>query len=320
METAAMDTKTDSSLPLDCLIVGAGPAGLIAATYLARYRRKIRVVDSGGSRASLIPVSHNYPGFPDGINGKVLLARLREQAQNYEVEIVQARVERLERGEDGIFTAYYGGARGDTLVQARTVILATGVVDIEPELPNVIDAVKQGYVRHCPICDGYEVIDQKVAIVGSGKKLMREALFIRNYTPHLTVFALGREHELNDEDRAALLERNIDVIDEPIEEVFIESGKIVAIKSRSGKAYRFDTLYSALGTKVRSDLAQALGAEVDEDGDLLVDRKRLQTSVPGLYAAGDVVSGLSQISVAAGHAAIASTAIHHYLNRQQGNY
>lgn len=311
-----METQHDAASPLDCLIIGAGPAGLIAATYLARYRRKIKVIDAGSSRASLIPVSHNYPGFPDGINGKALLARLREQVQHYEVDVVQGRVERLERGEDGMFTAYYD----KQALPAKTVILATGGVDIEPELPNVIDAVRQGYVRHCPICDGYEVIDQKVAIVGSGKKLMREALFIRHYTPHLTVFALGREHELSEEDRAALLEKNIEVIDEPIEEVFIEGGKIVAIKSRSGKAYQFDTLYSALGTKVRSELAQALGAEIDEDGDLLVDRKRLQTSVPGLYAAGDVVSGLSQISVAAGHAAIATTAIHHYLNKKQGNY
>jgi thioredoxin reductase (NADPH) len=311
-----MQTEHGDPSPLDCLIIGAGPAGLIAATYLARYRCNIKIIDAGSSRAALIPVSHNYPGFPDGINGKALLARLREQAQNYHVEILEGKVERLERNESGIFTARYG----DTAMQARTMILATGGLDIEPDLPNVIDAVRQGYVRHCPICDGYEVIDQKVAIVGCGKKLMREALFIRNYTPHLTVFALGREHDLTDEDRAALLERNIEVIDEPIEEAFIEGGKIVAIKSKSGKAYRFDTLYSALGTKVRSELAQALGAEVDEDGDLLVDRKRLQTSVPGLYAAGDVVSGLSQISVAAGHAAIASTAIHHYLNKQQGNY
>jgi thioredoxin reductase (NADPH) len=311
-----MESGTDTSPLLDCLIIGAGPAGLIAATYLARYRRNIRIIDAGNSRASLIPVSHNYPGFPDGINGKALLARLRDQAQNYQVEIEAGRVERLERREDGTFVAYCG----NKAVHARTVILATGVVDIEPELPNVIDAVRKGYVRHCPICDGYEVIDQKVAIVGTGAKLMREALFIRNYTPHLTVFSLGENHDLDDQQRSALQERGIEVIEEPIAEVFIENGKIVALKGKSGKPHRFDTLYSALGTKVCSDLAQALGADVDADGDLLVDRKRLQTSVPGLYAVGDVVSGLSQISVGAGHAAVASTAIHHYLNKQEGNY
>lgn len=310
-----METQ-ENTAPLDCLIIGAGPAGLIAATYLARYRRRIKIIDAGKSRASLIPVSHNYPGFPDGINGKDLLARLREQVQNYKVEILQGWVEKLERQEDGSFIAHHGKQSE----HARTVILATGGVDIEPELPNVIDAVRQGYVRHCPICDGYEVIDQKVAIVGTGKKLMREALFLRNYTPQLTVFALGEHHDLEDEDRKALKECNIEVIDDPIEEVLIEGGKILAIKGKDGREFRFDTLYSALGTKIQSELAQALGAEVDSDGDLIVDRKRLQTSVPGLYAAGDVVSGLSQISVAAGHAATASTAIHHYLNRKQGNY
>lgn len=123
---------------LDCLIIGAGPAGLIASTYLARYRRNIMVIDAGSSRAALIPVSHNYPGFPDGINGEVLLSRLREQAQQYHVKITQATVNRLDRQEDGLFIAHYGPDR----VFARTVILATGGVDIEPKLPNVLNAVK----------------------------------------------------------------------------------------------------------------------------------------------------------------------------------
>lgn len=301
----------NSNLTLDCLIIGAGPAGLIASTYLARYRRSIKVIDSGSSRASLIPVSHNYPGFPDGINGEELLARLREQSRHYGVDITRATVNRLERQEDGLFIAYYGADR----VTARTVILATGGVDIEPRLPNVIDAVKQGYIRHCPICDGYEVIDQNVAVIGYGKHLVREALFIRHYTKNLSVFALRRDLELSKEDYSELSEHGIRVIEEPIADVTIENGKIVAFKGKGGTAYHFDTLYSALGTKVRSELAVALDADHDPDGDILVDRKRMLTSVPGLYAAGDVVSGLSQISIAAGHAALAATAIHHFLNR-----
>lgn len=298
--------------PLDCLIIGAGPAGLIAATYLARYRRNILVIDGESSRAALIPVSHNYPGFPDGINGETLLMRLREQVSHYQVRIAKGMVSRLEKDGQGVFTAYLP----DEAIQAKTVILATGGEDIEPDLPDVIGAVKQGFIRHCPICDGYEVIDQKVGIVGTGKKLIKEALFIRHYTPHVTVFSLGQPLELEENDQVTLKENGIHIIEEPVREVKIESGRIIAFKGKSGASYAFDTLYSALGTRIRSELAQALGAEHDTDGDLIVDRKRLQTSIPGLYAAGDVVSGLSQISVAAGHAAIASTAIHHYLTRQ----
>jgi thioredoxin reductase (NADPH) len=296
----------------DCLIVGAGPAGLIAAIYLARYRRRVKLVDAGSSRASLIPTSHNYPGFPDGIGGDEILARLRQQARRYGVEITDGVVDRLSIQDDGSFI----GNCGAEAIHAATVLLATGVIDIEPELPKLADAIKQGYVRHCPICDGYEVIDQKVAVIGYGKKLVKEALFIRTYTSDLTLFSLGRELELEDTDRTLLADHGIRIIEDPIAEVCIEGRKIEALRSADGKAHRFDTLYSALGTKVRSELAIDLGVECDDLGDLLVDPKRLQTSLPGLYAAGDVVNGLNQISVAAGHAAVAATSIHHKLSRQ----
>jgi thioredoxin reductase (NADPH) len=307
-------SKTDR--PVDCLIVGAGPAGLITATYLARYRRNVKLIDAGSSRASLIPTSHNYPGFPDGISGDEILARLRAQAQRYGVKITSGVVDRLHKQDDGFFIGNYGA----NSVQAATVVLATGVIDIEPELPKLTDAIKQGYVRHCPICDGYEVIDQKVAVIGHGEHLFKEALFIRNYTADLTLFSLGRAIDLTDAQRKRLFEQGIQIMEEPIAEVFIEGARISALRGIDDKMHRFDTLYSALGTKVRSELARDLEVECDERGDLLVDLKRLQTSVPGLYAAGDVVNGLNQISVAAGHAAVAATSIHHKLSKDFGAY
>jgi thioredoxin reductase (NADPH) len=305
--------KTDQ--PLDCLIVGAGPAGLIAAIYLARFRRNIRIIDAGSSRASLIPMSHNYPGFPDGISGDELLARLRSQVSRYGVSITAGVVDRIGKQDDGSFIGSYG----TDSVKARTVVLATGVIDIEPELPKLTEAIKQGYIRHCPICDGYEVIDRKVAVIGYGKILVKEALFIHHFTADLTLLSSGRETGLSDLDRKIMSENKIRIIEEPIAEVNIEGGRISALRAESGVIYHFDTVYSALGARVRSDLARELGADCDEQGDLLVDHKRLQTSVPGLYAAGDVVNGLNQISVAAGHAAIVATAIHHSLSRNFGN-
>src|SRR3954468_14848735 len=109
---------------LDCLIVGGGPAGLTAAIYLARYRRKTRLVDSGESRAALIPESHNYPGFR-GIAGPDLLRRLRDQAGLYGAVLERGRVSALNRGDDGIFIAKAGSSE----IQARFVLLATGLVD-----------------------------------------------------------------------------------------------------------------------------------------------------------------------------------------------
>jgi thioredoxin reductase (NADPH) len=300
---------------LDCLIIGAGPAGMIAATYLARYRRRIQTIDAGSSRARLIPLSHNCPGFPDGVGGDELLQRLRSQAGRYGANVTNGNVEKLERDGEGFFSATFASDGHQKVVRAWNVLLATGVIDLEPALPNLEGAIRQGYVRHCPICDGYEVIDKKVAVIGTGKKLVKEALFIQTYTPYLTLFSLDRPIDLNDADRRLLARRKIEVIEEPVGEVRMEGKRIAALVGASGTVREFDTVYSALGTTVRSELARTLGAECDRFGDLIVDNRRMQTSVPGLYAAGDVVNGLNQIAVAAGHAAIAATSIHHRLEK-----
>jgi thioredoxin reductase (NADPH) len=293
---------------LDCVIIGGGPAGLSAAIYLARYRRNIKVIDAGASRAALIPLSHNYPGFPDGINGNELLARLHAQALRYGERVTSSVVHRIERLEDGDFFCFYG----DDAVRTRTVLLATGMTDIEPDIPDLREAIRRGHIRYCPICDGYEAIGKKVGIIGSVRRCVNEAMFIRHYTEDLTLLTLGNTMSLQDQDREVLLAANIRVIEEPISEVFLDGSRIKAVRMYSGATHGFDALYSMLGVEVRSDLALDLGAQCDEDGNLLVD-PHFQTSVPGLYAAGDVVSGLNQISVATGHAAIASTAIHNRL-------
>ena len=290
---------------LDCLIVGGGPAGLITAIYLARYRRDARVIDAGGSRASLIPTSHNYPGFPDGISGRELLVRLREQSRRYGAVLTAGNVDRLERVADGTFRAN----AGTETIEARTVVIATGAMDVEPSLPNIHDAIRTGLVRHCPICDGYEVIDKEVAVIGRGIKGVNEARFIRHYTDKLTLFTLGTDHQIAPHDRASLEACGIRVVDETLAEVCTNEGQIVGLQTRSGTIYRFDTLYSALGCRVRSDLARGAGAACDDVGQIVVD-ERLRTTVEGLFAVGDVCNDLNQIAVGAGHAAIAATTIH----------
>lgn len=292
---------------IDCLVIGGGPAGLTAAIYLARFRRDIRVIDSGASRASLIPTSHNYPGFPDGIGGRELLERLREQARRYGAALTAGCVEDLARSGE-----HFIARCGTETVEARVVLLAMGVVDIEPELPNLKDAIRSGLIRHCPICDGFEVIGQSIAVIGTGSKAVREARFIRHYTDRLTLFTLGDYNGIPDPDLALLAADGIAVVDEPLEEVCCESGLIVGLKVRSGRMHRFDTLYSALGAKVRSELALALGAKCDATGQIVVDDK-LRTTVTNVYAVGDVANDLNQIAVGAGHAAIAATCIHNCL-------
>jgi thioredoxin reductase (NADPH) len=291
---------------IDCIIVGAGPAGLTAAIYLTRFRRNIMVFDAGHSRAAAIPLTHNYPGFPDGISGKDLLARMHAQAARYGARVTCAKVDRLEKRLDGNFACFYG----DEVALGATVLLATGTLDRQPRIPELEEAIRRGYVRHCPICDGYEAHGKKVVMLAGGTKTLSEALFIRHFAEDLTVIAASAD-DLSDQDRETLRRADIKVIDDPMVEARVDGSDIVAQCER-GEARRFDTLYSMLGGSPRSELARHLGADCDDTGNLVVDA-HLHTSISGLYAAGDVVSSLSQISVATGQAAIAATAIHNSL-------
>jgi thioredoxin reductase (NADPH) len=292
----------------DCLIVGGGPAGLTAATYLARYLRRTCVVDDGQSRALLIPESHNYPGFR-GIAGPDLLRRLREQAAQYGAHLVRGRVDDLTREADGTFAAGIDGKR----VRARRVLLATGIVDEKPAVEGLEEVVYLGAIRFCPICDGYEARDQRIGVLGPVKTACNKALFLRTYSADVMLLATDHPQSAPAEVRTRLAEAGIVVAPKPV--VAIErAGEQIAAVLQGGERCPLDVLYPALGCDVRSDLATALGARCTDRGNLYVDDCQ-QTSVPGLYAAGDVVTDLHQISVATGHAAIAATGMHNSLER-----
>jgi thioredoxin reductase (NADPH) len=289
----------------DVLVVGAGPAGLIAAVYLARFRRSVVLVDAGHSRAVRIPRSHNYPGYPDGITGSELTASLRAQARRYGIEPTAATVETL-RPVGNVFEATWEGGKAS----ARIVMLATGATDVEPRLPHVAEALQTGALRYCPVCDGFEVIDQHVGLLVDGAAGVGEALYLRHFTPRLTVFRASPEVRLPQAERDRLRRAGIRVVDAPLASARLWNGRVTL---RHGEEETVcDTVYSALGMDVHSGLAVGLGAEVDATGYLRVDAHQ-RTTVPGLFAAGDVASGLNQISVASGGAAIASATIHREL-------
>lgn len=293
--------------PLDCVVVGAGPAGLTAAIYLARFRRRFVVVDSGASRAAWIPRSRNHPGFPCGVRGATLLKRMRRQAEEFGAQIRAGHVAELVRDEDGFRLGLEDGA-----LAARKVILATGVVDNEPDIPGVREAVAGGLVRVCPICDGFEVIDRSVAVIGADAHAAAEAVFLTTYTPRVSLIHVGPPEALAPATRAELARAGIALIETPIESVALDAGRLVAFCFAKQAPQRFDVVYSALGVTPRTNLALRAGAALDDGGRLFVGDHQ-ETSVPGLYAAGDVVRGLNQISTAEGEGAIAATDVHNAL-------
>jgi thioredoxin reductase (NADPH) len=290
--------------PLDCLIIGGGPAGLTAAIYLARFRLDILVVDGGNSRASWIPCSHNHAGYPDGINGKELLRLMREQGQKYGAKIVDGRVTRLDRDADGLFSADWGGGTQ----RARSVLLATGVTNrrppMDPELHD--DAMARGLIRYCPICDGYEVTDKRIGVIGSGTNGVGEAIFLRSYTCDVTLIAPDKALDLTGEERRKLEEANVTLVDGPAEAIGVTE-KCITVDTAQG-LMTFDSVYPALGSDTHTGLGEMVGAKLADDGCFLCDLK-MRTSVEGLYAAGDVVHGLDQISHAMGEGGQAATTI-----------
>lgn len=291
---------------VDCLIVGAGPAGLTAATYLARFKRRIALVDAGHSRASYIPRTHNYPGFPGGINGNELLERLREQAGRYGASVTTGVVESLSK--EDVFVANVEGGR----LRARRVLLATGIVDKEPEMPRLREAIAAGCIRLCPICDGHEVIDRKVAVYGPVGSTVSHAIFMRTFSEDVTLLVPRADTPATAGQRRRLEEAGVRFVPNAVCEMAMDDERKATVRLDDGSSLRFDTLYPSLGSRMRSEFALALGAECTGEAEIKVDARQ-QTSVEGLYAAGDVVSALNQISVAVGHAAIAATAIHNSL-------
>ncbi len=249
---------------LDCLIVGGGPAGLTAAIYLARFKRRFAVVDAGEPRAAWIPVSHNIPFFADGIPGPEILARQREHVGQYGTRVLAGTVTELRRAPDGGGFAATVEEKGGAprRIGARRVLLATGAVDVEPDLPDLPGAVRRGLVRYCPICDGYESRDRRIAVIGHGKRGAGEAGFIaRTYSDDVTLLTLGCPmDDLGREERERLEGQGVKIVEEPVAALDVRGDRIAALRTGGGRELRFDVLYSALGLRYRTDLGRALGA------------------------------------------------------------
>jgi thioredoxin reductase (NADPH) len=300
----------DTANHQDCCIVGGGPAGLTVAIFLARFRRRALVLDGGASRANLIPKSHNHPAFPDGIGGPALLRRMRDQLAAFGSPPVAESATSITREDDGTFRITAG--RHWT---ADFVVFATGVVDVLPDIADATEKVREGLLRCCPICDAYEVIGRHLAVLGSRPCAAGEALFLTTYSPHVTLLTLGTPAEISDDEFARLRAAGVAVVTEPVAEIATDAGGVrVQLPKRS---LRFDAVYAGLGVRPRTELAAALGIELDAGGRIVTDHRQ-RCSVPGCYAAGDAVTGLNQIGVAMAQGEIAAVDIHNRLRDREG--
>jgi thioredoxin reductase (NADPH) len=294
---------------LDAVVVGAGPAGLTAAIYLGRFRRRCVVLDDGQSRARWIPTSHNIPGFTAGIGGETFLNTLKEQALRYGAKIRPIRAVSLTVSND-IFTLL----TDEGPIHSHYVLLATGVRDHLPAVEGAPEAVMRSLLRLCPICDAFEAIDKRIAVIGDSALGEREAEFLRNYSNQVTLLHIGSSTLASAASVPAA--DGIERVAIQLSDLHIQEDR-VTLSSQQGERH-FDVVYVALGCSPQHDLARSLLASCDEHGTLKVNAHQ-ETSVPRLYAAGDVVRGLNQVVVAAAESAIAATDIHNKLRGSHGD-
>lgn len=297
----------------DCLIVGGGPAGLTAAIYLGRFHRRVVVVDKGEGRLAMIPVTRNHAGYPGGIPGRELLARMRTQAAEFGAELREGEVTALAGAEDRFTATTAGGAT----ITARTVLLATGVVNLRPPVDEDTHAaaVAAGKLRYCPICDAFEQTGKRIGVLGASEHAVAEALFLRSYTDDLVMLTLA-EPELDRADLRDIERAGVRLVRTAISG-FDFAGEGVRVTLADGGEVALDTLYPALGSHTRNDLGAMLGTDLSE-GECFLTDPQMRTSVAGVYAAGDAVEGLDQISIAMGTGAQAAVTIHNDLRKRDG--
>ncbi|MBY5635167.1 NAD(P)/FAD-dependent oxidoreductase [Rhizobium leguminosarum] len=296
---------------LDALVVGAGPGGMTAAIYLARLNRKIAVVDSGHSRALLIPRSRNHPAFPEGIEGFELLRRMRLQLQNFGVDTVTGAVRRLRRCEAGCFVVEFTGGR----IWANNIVLATGIRDIFPPVDDAADLVRSGHLRFCPICDGYEIAGRPAVVIGATERAASEARFLKSFTTDIAIATLGNTLHVTAETMDRLIDDGVTIRCERLVRCSRSEHGTVDLVLEASQVLEKVVLYSALGVRPNSRLAQRLEVALEKDRRIKVDPHQ-GTNIEGVYAVGDVVTGLNQLGVSMAQGEIAALAIHNRLREK----
>jgi thioredoxin reductase len=292
----------------DVIIIGAGAAGLSAGLVLARAQADVLIVDAGQPRNA--PAEHMH-GFVsrDGMPPRDFLAAGRAEVASYGGRFVRAAVATIARSADGSFRVTFGDGM---IATSRALLVATGLVDELPDIPGV--AERWGtLVHHCPYCHGHEVRQQRIAVIGGFQRemSMKQAGLLRRYSDRVTFIANGIElspHELH-----RLTAFGVAVVDGTVAQLLGAPGALEAVELSDGRTVECDAAFIAPHQAPHDALLKSLGCEADPDTGLVVADGFGQTSVPGVWAAGNVVTPTAQVITAAGAGSATAIAINGWL-------
>jgi thioredoxin reductase len=297
----------------DCIVIGAGPAGLSASLFLTRYLHTTLTFHHNNPRNEYAHGVHGFLGH-HGIPPAELLARGRGEVTDHGGLIVEACVTEVERvSNDHFRVRAEADGQGETY-DARRLLLATGLRDLTPDCPGFREFYGVS-VHHCPDCDGYESKNKRIAVLGNGAKTVGYALSLLTWTDRITLITDGDRGDMTDADLAKLASLEIEVMDNSLValEGDVEAKQLRRVLFEGGESLECDSLFFNLGTELASDLHEKLGCKLDEECGLIWVDETQQTSIEGVYAAGDITPKSQLAIVAAAEGAMAAIHMHQSL-------
>lgn len=288
----------------DVLVIGGGSAGLSAAVALGRSRRSVLVIDSGEPRNAPADGVHNFL-TRDGTPPRQLAALGRAEAEAYGVRFMNGTVGDIRRSGNG-----FEAALGQETVRARRIIVASGVVDVLPEIEGLRERWGRD-VLHCPYCHGWEVRDRRIGVLATGPSVAHQAQMFRQLSASVTVFANGFEFPADELE--GLEARGIGVVPPAAHAVEVRDDALTGIRLADGSVHALDALVVASRVEPRVHFAAGIGLEAIEHpsgaGRYVPVELGGATAVPGVWAAGNVSDPMAQVIVAAGQGLLAGARV-----------
>ncbi|MEJ8544904.1 NAD(P)/FAD-dependent oxidoreductase [Brevibacillus borstelensis] len=299
-------------MTFDTVIIGGGIAGWQAAIQLSRCLRKVAVIDDGGGRSSAAKMYRNLLGFPSGISGDELRQAGRSHAVRFGAEHFEDQVISLTQDADQLFRVET--KRGRNAIQARTIVLATGIADPFPEIAGLQECLGIS-VFICPDCDGFETVRKKTAVIGKAKQAVRMADELFYYTDKLHLFISVEGEEKSELD--SVKDCPYPFWLEPVATLEHRDGEVSCLHLANGEQFALSRVFLAFpGARVESHLLRAFPVEMNEKGHVLVNPRTKETSYPGIWAIGDVAAHSQQVAIAMGDGSQAAIWIHKRLLQQ----
>lgn len=289
-----------------CIIIGGGIAGLQAAIQLGRYQHHILVIDSNNGRSTICRNYRNMLGWPDGVSGVALRDAGRKQAKRYGVTFVEDKVIQVTREVLG----YAVSTESGNMYTAKTILFATGVKDRIPNIPHLKSCLGAS-IYICPDCDGYEVKDKSVLVLGSGEAGARLALALTYWTKQITF--INHDGAYMDESlRKKLHAARVAYCKESIIEVITEHNEVFkGVRLQGGDVLYAERAFIGFGgNQVHTDLAEQLGVTLMENKHIMVNPRTKETDIANVWAAGDIGAHSEQAVIAMGEGSQAAIWIH----------